>query len=35
MRKFVFRLSREFTLESKASLLIKDIDMSRLVRYMQ
>lgn len=34
MRKFALGLSHELNLESKATLLIKDIDISRLVRYM-
>lgn len=35
MRKFAFGLSRDLILESKAALLNKDMDISRLVVYMQ
>lgn len=35
MKKFTSRLSRDPILESKAALLIKDMDISRLVVHMQ
>lgn len=35
IRKFAFGLSQDLILESKATLLIKDMDISRLVMYMQ
>ncbi|XP_047267548.1 uncharacterized protein LOC124897968 [Capsicum annuum] len=35
MRKFTSRLSRDLILESKIALLIKDIDISRLVIHLQ
>lgn len=35
IRKFTFGLSHELILESKTSLLNKDMDISRLMAYMQ
>lgn len=35
MRKFAFGLSRDFIVECKTALLNKDMDISRLVVYMQ
>ena len=35
MRKFAFRLNRDLILERKTALLIKDMDISRLIVHMQ
>lgn len=35
MRKFIFRLNQDLILESKTALLIKDMDILRLVVHMQ